>query len=162
MNDKTTHFGFKTVPEAEKESLGTPSSWLSPKSLLLADAFALCYSVRGVFSSVASSYDVMNDAMSLGIHRLWKDSLISTLDPGGRGREGWNCLDVAGGTGDIAMRILDHAREKHADRDIKVNVLDINKEMLAEGEKRFRKTMYYGGELRLLASFQRSYLKLGS
>ena len=99
-----------------------------------------------MFSSVASSYDVMNDAMSLGIHRLWKDSFVSTLDPGGRGREGWKCLDVAGGTGDIAERILDHARLKRADRDVSVNVLDINKEMLTEGEKRFRKTMYYGGQ----------------
>ncbi|KAL7409305.1 UbiE/COQ5 methyltransferase [Mrakia frigida] len=121
-SDKTTHFGFKTVPEADKESL-----------------------VRGVFSSVASSYDVMNDAMSLGIHRLWKDSFVSILDPGGRGKEGWKCLDVAGGTGDIAERILDHARMKHADRDVSVIVLDINQEMLKEGEKRFRKTMYHGG-----------------
>lgn len=90
----------------------------------------------------------MNDAMSLGIHRLWKDSFVSTLDPGNdrRGRHGWNCLDVAGGTGDIAERILDHARLEHADRDVRVNVLDINKEMLAEGEKRFRKTMYFGGQ----------------
>ncbi|CDZ98227.1 coq5 methyltransferase [Phaffia rhodozyma] len=121
-SSKTTHFGFKTVPEAEKEGM-----------------------VRGVFSSVASSYDVMNDAMSLGIHRLWKDDFVSTLNPGGRGRQGWSCLDVAGGTGDIAERILDHARLKHADRDVKVEILDINKEMLAEGEKRFRKTMYHGG-----------------
>lgn len=85
----------------------------------------------------------MNDAMSLGIHRLWKDSLISSLDPGRTPH--MNCLDVAGGTGDIALRILDHAREVHADRSLKVNVLDINREMLTEGEKRFRKTMYYGG-----------------
>ena len=48
-------------------------------------------------------------------------------------------------TGDIAMRILDHAREKHADRDVHVQVLDINKEMLAEGQKRFARTMYHGG-----------------
>jgi 2-methoxy-6-polyprenyl-1,4-benzoquinol methylase len=99
--------------------------------------------VRGVFSSVAASYDVMNDAMSLGNHRLWKDSLIASLDPGRT--PNMNCLDVAGGTGDIALRILDHARERHADRSLKVNVLDINKEMLTEGEKRFRRTMYHGG-----------------
>ncbi len=65
--------------------------------------------VASVFSSVASKYDVMNDAMSLGIHRLWKDHFVSKLDP----RGGIKVLDVAGGTGDIALRILDHARTKH-------------------------------------------------
>lgn len=55
--------------------------------------------VGGVFSSVASSYDVMNDAMSLGIHRLWKDHFVSKLDP----RGGINVLDVAGGTGACMM-----------------------------------------------------------
>ncbi|GAA5885984.1 hypothetical protein JCM6882_004222 [Rhodosporidiobolus microsporus] len=113
----TTHFGFRDVPEQLKESL-----------------------VRGVFSSVASSYDVMNDAMSLGIHRLWKDHYVSKLDPHG----GLNCLDVAGGTGDIAMRILDHARERYGDRETKVTMLDINPEMLEEGKKRFAQTMYHG------------------
>ncbi|GAA5850367.1 hypothetical protein JCM8547_001848 [Rhodosporidiobolus lusitaniae] len=112
----TTHFGFRDVPEQLKESL-----------------------VKGVFSSVASSYDVMNDAMSLGIHRLWKDHYVSKLNPHG----GLNCLDVAGGTGDIAMRILDHAREKYGDRETKVTMLDINPEMLEEGKKRFAKTMYH-------------------
>jgi len=161
-SDKTTHFGFKTVPEAEKESLGELDLPFLPSfasSLSLAPSFLPLFlpsssspsfsfsQVRGVFSSVASSYDVMNDAMSLGIHRLWKDSFVSILDPGGRGKEGWKCLDVAGGTGDIAERILDHARLKHADRDVSVIVLDINQEMLKEGEKRFRKTMYHGGEL---------------
>ncbi|GAA6001309.1 hypothetical protein JCM10207_006602 [Rhodosporidiobolus poonsookiae] len=113
----TTHFGFRDVPEQLKESL-----------------------VRGVFSSVASSYDVMNDAMSLGIHRLWKDHYVSKLDPHG----GLKCLDVAGGTGDIALRILDHAREKYGDRELSVTMLDINPEMLEEGKKRFAKTMYHG------------------
>ncbi|BGP32304.1 2-hexaprenyl-6-methoxy-1,4-benzoquinone methyltransferase [Rhodotorula toruloides] len=112
----TTHFGFRDVPEQMKESL-----------------------VKGVFSSVASSYDVMNDAMSLGIHRLWKDHYVSKLDPHG----GLKCLDVAGGTGDIAMRILDHAREKYGDRETSVSMLDINPEMLEEGKKRFAKTMYH-------------------
>lgn len=95
--------------------------------------------VRGVFSSVASSYDVMNDAMSFGIHRLWKDHYVSKLDPQG----GLKCLDVAGGTGDIAMRILDHARTKYGDRDTSVAMLDINPEMLQEGKKRFAQTMYH-------------------
>ncbi|GAA5875956.1 hypothetical protein JCM3774_005829 [Rhodotorula dairenensis] len=115
-HDSTTHFGFRNVPEPEKENL-----------------------VRGVFSSVASSYDVMNDAMSFGIHRLWKDHYVSKLDPQG----GLKCLDVAGGTGDIAMRILDHARTKHGDRDTSVAMLDINPEMLQEGKKRFAQTMYH-------------------
>ncbi|GAA5865658.1 hypothetical protein JCM1840_003207 [Sporobolomyces johnsonii] len=116
-SSSTTHFGFRDVPEQLKESL-----------------------VRGVFSSVASSYDVMNDAMSLGIHRLWKDHYVSKLDPHG----GLKCLDVAGGTGDIAVRILDHAREKYGDRELSVRMLDINPEMLEEGKKRFARTMYHG------------------
>ena len=62
--------------------------------------------VRGIFDSVASSYDIMNDAMSFGVHRLWKDSdsFISLLRPGSKGHI--RCIDVAGGTGDIALRIL--------------------------------------------------------
>ncbi|GJN90568.1 hypothetical protein Rhopal_003580-T1 [Rhodotorula paludigena] len=112
----TTHFGFRDVPNDLKESL-----------------------VRGVFSSVASSYDVMNDAMSLGIHRLWKDHYVSKLDPHGALR----CLDVAGGTGDIALRILDHARTRYGDRDTSVHMVDINPEMLEEGKKRFAQTMYH-------------------
>ncbi|GAA5996169.1 hypothetical protein JCM5350_000489 [Sporobolomyces pararoseus] len=115
-SSSTTHFGFKDVPEQLKESL-----------------------VKGVFSSVASSYDVMNDAMSLGIHRLWKDHYVNKLAPHG----GLKCLDVAGGTGDIAMRILDYAREKHGDRELSVKMLDINPEMLEEGKKRFAKSMYH-------------------
>ncbi|KAJ1310120.1 hypothetical protein OPQ81_006867 [Rhizoctonia solani] len=114
----TTHFGYKTVPTESKESL-----------------------VKGVFSSVASKYDVMNDAMSMGVHRLWKDQFVSLLDPGRR--KPVKCLDVAGGTGDIALRILDSARERWADRETSVRLLDINPEMLAEGQKRFKKTMYH-------------------
>ncbi|KAI0270997.1 UbiE/COQ5 methyltransferase [Russula aff. rugulosa BPL654] len=105
----TTHFGFRTVPEGSKEAL-----------------------VRGVFDSVASSYDIMNDAMSLGVHRLWKDSFISLLRPGSKGPI--RCIDVAGGTGDIALRILDHARETHGDRETRVDI---------EGQMRFKKTMYH-------------------
>ncbi|KAJ1032594.1 hypothetical protein NDA16_000617 [Ustilago loliicola] len=116
--NKQTHFGFKTVAEEEKESM-----------------------VASVFSSVASKYDVMNDAMSLGIHRLWKDHFVSKLDP----RGGIKVLDVAGGTGDIALRILDHARTKHFDRETHVTILDINPSMLKEGQKRFKQTMYWGG-----------------
>ena len=90
----------------------------------------------------------MNDAMSFGIHRLWKDHYVSKLDPNG----GLKCLDVAGGTGDIAMRILDHARTKYGDRDLSVAMLDINPEMLEEGKKRFAKTMYHGSASRSLPS----------
>jgi 2-methoxy-6-polyprenyl-1,4-benzoquinol methylase len=105
--------------------------------------------VRGVFDSVASSYDIMNDAMSLGVHRLWKDSFISLLRPGSRGPV--RCIDVAGGTGDIALRMLDHARETYGDRETHVDVVDINGEMLREGQKRFKKTMYHNSAHALLS-----------
>ena len=120
-HDSTTHFGYKEVPTAAKEAL-----------------------VKDVFSSVASSYDLMNDAMSLGVHRLWKDDFVANLNPG-NSKFGvqTRCIDVAGGTGDIALRILDWARETHADRDLRVDVVDINADMLKEGRKRFRRTMYH-------------------
>lgn len=86
----------------------------------------------------------MNDAMSLGVHRLWKDDFIKLLRPGSKGPI--RCMDVAGGTGDIALRMLDWARENYADRETKVEVVDINPEMLKEGERRFKKTMYYNSE----------------
>ncbi|KAH9969930.1 ubiquinone menaquinone biosynthesis methyltransferase UbiE [Russula dissimulans] len=118
VSKSTTHFGFRTVSQGSKEAL-----------------------VRGVFDSVASSYDLMNDAMSLGVHRLWKDSFVSLLRPGLGGP--MRCIDVAGGTGDIALRILDHARETHGDRETRVDIVDINGEMLKEGYARFKKTMYH-------------------
>ncbi|KAG1748665.1 UbiE/COQ5 methyltransferase [Suillus lakei] len=102
---RTASFGFRIVPE------------------------------ETVFDSVASKYDLMNDASSLGVHRLWKDSFVDTLKPGRK--------DVAGGTGDIALRILDHAREKYADRETTVEIVDINAQMLKEGFTRFKKTMYH-------------------
>jgi len=82
--------------------------------------------VGGVFSSVASKYDIMNDAMSLGVHRLWKDRMISGLNP----RPGSKLLDVAGGTGDIAFRFLKKVNGGS------VTVCDINADMLEEGKKR--------------------------
>ncbi len=103
MNEKTTHFGFQDVPEAEKAGR-----------------------VRGVFGSVASKYDVMNDAMSFGIHRIWKDAMMDWLAP----RSGQRLLDVAGGTGDIAFRFLRRAGRGHA------TVLDLTEPMLVEGRKR--------------------------
>ena len=101
--DQRTHFGFSEVPENEKAGR-----------------------VRGVFTSVASKYDVMNDAMSFGIHRVWKDAMMDWLAP----RPGQRLLDVAGGTGDIAFRFLDRAGHGHA------TVLDLTESMLVEGRKR--------------------------
>lgn len=101
--DKTTHFGFETVQEADKAGR-----------------------VQGVFSSVASKYDVMNDVMSVGIHRIWKDAMMDWLAP----RPGQKLLDVAGGTGDIAFRFLKRAGSGHA------TVLDLTEPMLIEGRKR--------------------------
>lgn len=98
--------------------------------------------VGGVFSSVASSYDVMNDLMSFGIHRLWKDHFVRSLNPGSRpssanpSATGWHILDVAGGTGDIAFRMLDHSTKINNDTTTRVTVADINGDMLAEGRKR--------------------------
>ncbi len=103
MTGKTTHFGFEDIPEEEKAGR-----------------------VRGVFGSVASKYDVMNDAMSLGIHRIWKDAMMDWLAP----RAGQRLLDVAGGTGDIAFRFLKRAGSGHA------TVLDLTEPMLIEGRKR--------------------------
>ncbi|BFZ57604.1 2-hexaprenyl-6-methoxy-1,4-benzoquinone methyltransferase [Savitreella phatthalungensis] len=117
----TTHFGFKDIPSSMKESL-----------------------VGGVFSSVASSYDVMNDVMSLGVHRVWKDSFVRRLSPGRRGGyAGQRILDVAGGTGDIALRHLDHATDVHFDSATDVHVVDINGAMLTQGMIRARATRYY-------------------
>lgn len=103
--------------------------------------------VEAVFSSVASSYDTMNDLMSLGIHRLWKDHFVRSLDPGisplvSEEPQGLNILDVAGGTGDIAFRLLDHCTNVHGDTTSEVTVADINPEMLAEGRKRAKDTPY--------------------
>ena len=112
MPPRTTHFGFETVEEAEKARR-----------------------VHGVFSSVASRYDVMNDAMSLGIHRLWKDALLDWLAP----RAGIHLLDVAGGTGDIAFRFLRRVRGQGH-----VTVLDMTEGMLVEGRRRAEATDFAG------------------
>ena len=111
MSDETktteTHFGFRTVPEAEKAGM-----------------------VHEVFSSVAGRYDLMNDLMSVGVHRLWKDSMIDWLAP----RAGMHLLDVAGGTGDIAFRFLDRLKGQG-----KATVCDMTQAMLDEGAARAAK-----------------------
>ncbi len=103
-SERSTHFGFSEVPEREKAGR-----------------------VHGVFTSVASRYDLMNDAMSLGVHRLWKDAMLDWLAP----RPDIAALDVAGGTGDIAFRLLDRVRGRGH-----VTVLDLTEAMLAEGRAR--------------------------
>ena len=98
-----------------------------------------------VFSSVATSYDTMNDLMSLGIHRLWKDHFVRSLSPGTSDpsrNDGWKILDIAGGTGDIAFRMLDYATDIKGDSKTTVTVADINANMLAEGRKRGASSRY--------------------
>ncbi|MEM6938559.1 MAG: bifunctional demethylmenaquinone methyltransferase/2-methoxy-6-polyprenyl-1,4-benzoquinol methylase UbiE [Pseudomonadota bacterium] len=101
--EKTTHFGAQTVPEDEKAGM-----------------------VRDLFSGVANRYDIMNDVMSGGIHRIWKEAMMDWLAP----RAGQRLLDVAGGTGDVAFKFLERAGEAH------VTVCDLTEDMLAEGRKR--------------------------
>ncbi|HQU69762.1 MAG TPA: bifunctional demethylmenaquinone methyltransferase/2-methoxy-6-polyprenyl-1,4-benzoquinol methylase UbiE [Albidovulum sp.] len=103
QDTRTTHFGFQTVAEEDKAGM-----------------------VHGVFTRVASRYDLMNDLMSAGVHRLWKDAMMDWLAP----RAGQRLLDVAGGTGDIAFRFLGRAPEARA------TVLDMTESMLIEGRKR--------------------------
>ncbi|MEO8724267.1 MAG: class I SAM-dependent methyltransferase [Sphingobium sp.] len=91
------------------------------------DASAKAAMVRSVFSGVAGKYDLMNDAMSMGAHRLWKDMFVSRVKP----RAGEAILDMAGGTGDIAFRL--QAKGAH------VTVADINPEMLGVGQERAAK-----------------------
>lgn len=87
---------------------------------------------------MANSYDLMNDAMSLGIHRLWKDRLVSHLSP----LPGTRLLDMCGGTGDIAFKVVRHMRHKFPkDSHFRVVVADINQEMLNVGQKRSRETL---------------------
>ncbi len=104
---ETTHFGFRDVPVEDKQTL-----------------------VNSVFHSVASRYDLMNDLMSMGLHRVWKDIMINTLNPP-KTETPFALLDVAGGTGDIAFRAA-----KAAGTNFRVTVCDINPDMLAVGRER--------------------------
>jgi demethylmenaquinone methyltransferase / 2-methoxy-6-polyprenyl-1,4-benzoquinol methylase len=106
-----THFGFQTVERDQKSGM-----------------------VRSVFNGVADQYDLMNDLMSAGVHRLWKTAMIDWLNP----RPGWRLLDVAGGTGDIAQRFLERADERSRDDSpaSAVTVCDINEAMVGVGRDR--------------------------
>ena len=105
---KQASFGYRDVPAAEKAGM-----------------------VHQVFESVAPRYDLMNDLMSGGVHRLWKNTLVDVVNP----RPGETFLDVAGGTGDIAFRIV-HRLMAKADAPPDVTICDINAAMLAVGRDR--------------------------
>lgn len=102
-------FGFRDVPAQEKVAL-----------------------VRGVFERVASRYDLMNDLMSAGVHHLWKDAMVARLNP----QPGEQIVDLAGGTGDVARRILkmaEAARARRGGRQTSVTLIDYNAEMIRAG-----------------------------
>jgi demethylmenaquinone methyltransferase/2-methoxy-6-polyprenyl-1,4-benzoquinol methylase len=112
-----THFGEKTVPLADKQGL-----------------------VDDVFHSVARRYDLMNDLMSGGLHRAWKDALVTAVNPPPKGRPGrleqtsdkdFALLDLAGGTGDVAFRVVEAGGPN-----VRVTVCDINADMLSVGRER--------------------------
>lgn len=120
LHSHATSFGFKEVREEEKSQM-----------------------VSNVFTNVASSYDLMNDLMSGGLHRLWKERLVDKLNP----FPGMKHLDVAGGTGDVAFRILERVKsvrlralEEPSEVDLleetRINICDINPNMLSVGKKR--------------------------
>ena len=106
-NSERTSFGFREVPTADKQRL-----------------------VDDVFDKVAGRYDLMNDLMSGGVHRLWKNAFVTWLSPPRRSSVPFRVLDMAGGTGDIAFRIAERSQSA------RVTVSDINAEMLAVGRKR--------------------------
>jgi demethylmenaquinone methyltransferase / 2-methoxy-6-polyprenyl-1,4-benzoquinol methylase len=105
-----THFGFRTVPLADKQAL-----------------------VDDVFHKVARRYDIMNDLMSGGLHRAWKDALVSKLRPPQSARP-FHLLDLAGGTGDVSFRVIEAGGSG-----VQATVADINTDMLAVGRERAEK-----------------------
>jgi demethylmenaquinone methyltransferase/2-methoxy-6-polyprenyl-1,4-benzoquinol methylase len=111
-SDKTaqTSFGYRDVPEGERQGL-----------------------VNRVFAEVAERYDLMNDLMSGGLHRLWKDDLVAMLNPP-RGDRPFRLVDVAGGTGDVAMRYL-----RAAGPNATAVLCDISPEMIEVGQRRVAK-----------------------
>jgi demethylmenaquinone methyltransferase/2-methoxy-6-polyprenyl-1,4-benzoquinol methylase len=108
-SSRTTSFGFQDVPEGERQGL-----------------------VNDVFSSVAGRYDLMNDLMSGGLHRLWKDDLVAMLDLPRAGAP-YRLLDVAGGTGDVAIRFAARGGESCS-----AVILDLNPEMIEVGRRKVR------------------------
>ena len=106
MTGPSATFGFRDVDAAEKPGL-----------------------VRGVFDRVAGRYDLMNDLMSAGVHRLWKDATAARLNP----QPGETIVDCAGGTGDMARRFARMARGAKGGEDAKIFVVDYNAEMIAAG-----------------------------
>jgi demethylmenaquinone methyltransferase/2-methoxy-6-polyprenyl-1,4-benzoquinol methylase len=115
---ETTHFGEQTVPLEQKQGM-----------------------VNAVFHGVADRYDLMNDLMSGGVHRLWKDAMVARLGPPKTGTLPYRVLDMAGGTGDIAERIV-NASVGYAE----VTVSDINSDMLRVGAERAR-NWRFGGQV---------------
>ncbi|XP_055388188.1 2-methoxy-6-polyprenyl-1,4-benzoquinol methylase, mitochondrial [Condylostylus longicornis] len=114
--DSTTHFGFQTVKESEKDK-----------------------KVHKVFEEVATSYDLMNDVMSAGLHRIWKDIFMDRLHP----TPGTRLLDMAGGTGDIAFRYIKYLNNLPFNNQIShVTISDINQNMLNVGKSRSEKLGY--------------------
>src|SRR6195952_2213815 len=103
--DQTAHFGFRDVPLNDKQAL-----------------------VDDVFHSVARRYDLMNDLMSGGLHRAWKEALVGAVNPPRKGKadRDFALLDLAGGTGDVALRIAEAGGPG-----TRITVADINAEMLA-------------------------------
>lgn len=113
QSDYGTSFGFKTVTEGERQGL-----------------------VNQVFATVAERYDLMNDLMSGGLHRLWKADLIAWLNPPRAGAKPYRLLDVAGGTGDVALRF---ARATQDAIGATATICDISPEMLTVGQRRVAK-----------------------
>jgi demethylmenaquinone methyltransferase/2-methoxy-6-polyprenyl-1,4-benzoquinol methylase len=119
MRDADTHFGYRQVPLGDKQAL-----------------------VDDVFHKVARRYDLMNDLMSAGLHRAWKDALVTAINPPTKGRPGrlykkserdFALLDVAGGTGDVSFRAI-----AAGGGGTRATVADINAEMLSVGRERAR------------------------
>src|SRR5665213_646938 len=112
MSQNGATFGFASVDPADKPGL-----------------------VRGVFDRVARRYDLMNDLMSAGVHRLWKDAAAARLNP----QPGETIVDCAGGTGDMAFRLARMARAAQLRRggeDARILVVDYNGEMITAGQGR--------------------------
>ncbi|MDR3451087.1 MAG: class I SAM-dependent methyltransferase [Alphaproteobacteria bacterium] len=110
------------MPATRRKTANPEAEWFGFRRIKPEDKTGL---VRNVFASVAGNYDLMNDLMSGGLHRLWKDTLVRRMNP----KPGQKLLDVAGGTGDIALRCH---RRTHGEADI--TVCDINPAMLEQGK----------------------------